>query len=116
MKKFASVSIALVLVISSITAAQDTSKNTANAKGHRVSARKVTISGRVSDDGKTLVSEGNTPWVVSNVNALNGHEGQPVTVKCLLYPEENQIHILTVQAAPGEVKYTTNWRDSAFRR
>ena len=110
MKNLTLVSLAVVL-LSVIATAQDT-----KAAPSTDSTRAVTLSGRVSDDGMTLVSDGDREWLVSNADALDGHEGHQVTVKCRPYPGEHRIQVLSVKMARGAAKYTANLQDSAFRR
>ena len=76
----------------------------------------VSISGQVSMDGRTLVSEENYIWSVSNPNVLVGHEGQQVSVKCRVQPGKNEIQIFSVNLALKEAKSSSNRSDSAFRR
>jgi hypothetical protein len=54
-----------------------------------------TMSGMVSNDGRTLTSE-NTSYVVNNPNALKGRDNQSVTVKFLFDTDNNTIHIVSV--------------------
>jgi len=86
----------------------------ASAQG--MSGKAVIISGKVSDDGKIIVSDANEKWAVSNTDALMGREGQPITVKCRLDPEKNQVRIISIRPAQSEAKYAANQGDSAFRR
>jgi len=94
----------LICLLATIAAAQATSKKT------------VTISGKVSNDAKMIVSDDNERWSVSNTDALMGREGQQITVKCRLDPEKNQVQILSLKPAQNEMKYAANRGDSAFRR
>ena len=79
------------------------------------SARKVvTLSGRVSDDGKVLLSEDQDQWAVNNPATLAGQSGRVVTVKCQLSADQNSIHVLAVRAV--EARYLATHNDAAFRR
>jgi hypothetical protein len=114
--KFAPVAIALLCVCA---AAQQNSRSGAvrpqNAGTTTTTSKKaVTVSGRVSDDGKMLVSEDADRWTVSNPGALAGQFGHLVTVKCQLSPDQNSIHVLSVKAP--ETKYLATHNDAAFRR
>jgi hypothetical protein len=82
----------------------------------KVPKKAVAISGRVSLDGKTLISEENDIWNVSNPNVLAGHKGQQVSVKCQVQTDKSEIQVLSVKVAEQEVKSTANRGDSAFRR
>jgi hypothetical protein len=79
------------------------------------SAKKVvTLAGRVSDDGKLLVSEDQDRWAVNNPGMLASHAGRAVTVKCQLSVDQNSIHVLSVTGA--DTKYVAAHNDAAFRR
>jgi hypothetical protein len=80
------------------------------------SAKAVTIAGTLSLDGKTLVTDLDNMWTISNAEALKGHEGQHVTVKCHVSPDKQVIQVFFIKAEGGGTKQATNWGDSAFRR
>lgn len=80
------------------------------------SRKVVTISGQISLDGKTLVSQEDFVWNVSNPNVLAGREGQLVSVKCQVHPDKNEIQVFTIKVAVQELKSAANKGDSAFRR
>ena len=86
------------------------------AAAQGMSGKAVILSGKVSDDGKMIVSDTNEKWAVSNTDALMGREGQPVTVKCRLDLEKNKVQIISIKPAQNEMKYAANKGDSAFRR
>ena len=115
MKKAVLTSLFLTLSIGVAAAAQNTTKlgDSATQAAH---PKAVTISGRISEDGKAFVSEQDDVWEVSNAKTLAGREGQQVVVKCQLYPDKNEMRVLAVVRAAGEVKYAANRGDSAFRR
>jgi hypothetical protein len=81
-----------------------------------VRQKAVTISGQVSHEGKTFVSEEGDIWSVSKPSILAGHQGQQVSVKCQVHSENNEIYVLSVEAALQGVKSASNKSDSAFRR
>src|SRR5271169_2828093 len=120
MKKWSLVLLAVALLMPIVAAAQHSSK-AAEAKppvsNTSIVARKaVSISGHISLDGKTLVSEENDIWSVANPKVLAGHEGQQVSVKCQVFSDKNEIHVFSVKPALLEVKSASNKADSAFRR
>ena len=82
----------------------------------KVPQKAVTILGQVSLDGKSLVSEENDIWNVTNPDILAGHRGKQVSVKCQVHPDKNEIQVLSVKGALQEVKFVSNKSDSAFRR
>jgi len=98
-----------VLTISAIAVAQESPTSQ-----EKSSSKAVTISGTVSNDGKTLVSEQDDAWTVSNADVLKGQEGRQVTVKCRPDTAKHSIHVFFVK--PAETRYIANRGDSAFRR
>ena len=76
----------------------------------------ITISGRVSEDGKSLIAKNGEPWSVTNPDALTGHESQQVKVKCQVFSAGHDVRVLSVKTVAAQVKYTANPGDSAFRR
>ncbi len=79
-------------------------------------AKSLTVSGKVSSDGRSLFTDLDSEWAVSNAEALKGHEGSLVTVKCYIDFAGNQIHVVSVRTSPTDVKYASRLGDSAFRR
>ena len=77
-------------------------------------AKGVTLSGQVSTDGKTLLTDDDNNWTVSNAEMLKGFQGRYVTVKCRIDPKNSAIRVLYV-IEPSETKHA-NLGDSAFRR
>ncbi|HUJ93895.1 MAG TPA: hypothetical protein VLW84_01415 [Terriglobales bacterium] len=106
MKKEMLVSATLLMValLASVAAAQS------------LSGKTITIAGKVSDNEKTVVSDNNEKWVISNPDALMGRAGQQVVVKCRLDVERNQVQILSLKQETSETKYAASKGDSAFRR
>jgi len=80
------------------------------------SAKPLTVAGQVSNDRKTLVTDIDSEWSVSNPEILKGHEGRRVTVKCYVDTERNRIQILSVKKDPSAATYSARSTDSAFRR
>ena len=80
------------------------------------STKALNVLGRVSNDGRTLVTDLDTDWAISNAEALRGREGSLVTVKCYVDSQHNQIRVLSVKSAQPELKYASRQGDSAFRR
>jgi hypothetical protein len=79
-------------------------------------ARSLSVFGKVSNDGRSLFTDLDTEWAVSNAELLKGREGSLVTVKCYVDSDRNQIHVLSVRAAQSDVKHASRQGDSAFRR
>jgi hypothetical protein len=120
MKKRSFVLLSVALLMPITAPAQHSSKaaeaKPTGSKDSIVARKAVSISGQISMDGKTLVSEDNDIWSVTNPNVLAGHEGQLVSVKCQVYPDKSEIRVLSVKVAKMEVKSASNKSDSAFRR
>ncbi|HXY48072.1 MAG TPA: hypothetical protein VEI01_01385 [Terriglobales bacterium] len=100
-----SVLLAIMLLLAGVAAAQSV-----NAK-----PKPVTLTGRVSQDGRILMADQGTNWILSNTQAVKGHEGRLVTVKCTLEPAQNRLHVLSVKGS-SETRFAVNLGDSAFRR
>ena len=77
--------------------------------------KKVTISGKISEDGKAIVAEGKA-WVVSNVERLQNHVGQHITVKGFLDPVTNRLEVVSMKIMRNDVSASARLGDSAFRR
>jgi hypothetical protein len=103
MKKWILTFATVALLLSGTAAAQNKTKA-------------LTISGKVGDDGKTLLGQNNSTWSVLNPDTLVGHAGQQVKVKCRVSPENHDIRILSVKALDAQTTYVANKGDSAFRR
>ena len=111
MKKLILVSFALALVIPLLALAQETAKPDATKpetmKAEKASAKAVSLSGKISDDGKTFVDKDNKTWTVSNPEALKGHEGHEVILKAHEDTAKDEIHVVSVKMAKAEMKETT---------
>ena len=111
MRKLMLVSLVLGLLMSLMALAQDTTKASdmkqSTAKTEKVSTKAVTLSGKISADGKTFVTDkDNKTWTVSNPEALKGHEGHEVTIKGNVDETKNELHVVSVKMGKGEIKET----------
>src|ERR1035437_9184815 len=78
MKKLMTVIFVLSLLTSLGLVAQDTMKQDNMKAG--TSAKAASITGKISDDGKTFVSDKDgKSWTINNPDAVKGHEGHHVT-------------------------------------
>jgi hypothetical protein len=75
---------------------------------------KVSFSGKVREDGRAILVEGRA-WAVSNIEKLRGHTGENVSVKGLLDPITNEIHVVSMKLIRPPVS-SARLGDSAFRR
>jgi hypothetical protein len=93
-----------------------TAAGQSNSQSKSATPKASTISGKVSQDGKSLIGKNGEPWLVENSGALAGHEGQQVKVKCQLSSGGHDIHVLSVKTVATQTKYAVNLGDAAFRR
>ena len=108
--------LAAVLLLSGATFAQENSGPPRPNNAVAVSAKPLTVAGQVSNDRKTLMTDIDSEWRVSNPDALKGHEGRRVTVKCYVDTGKNTIQVLSVKKEESGSSYAARSTDSAFRR
>ena len=66
--------------------------------GAEAKAKLMSISGTVSDDGKSLTADKDQKsWTVQNPEALKGHEGHHVSVRAHVYADKGEIHVMSVK-------------------
>jgi hypothetical protein len=83
--------------------AQDTMKQD-NMKSD-TSAKAASIKGKISDDGKTFVSDKDgKSWTISNPDAVKGHEGHHVTLKAHLSADKNEVDVVSLKMAGDNMK------------
>jgi hypothetical protein len=100
-----------VLAISAAMLAQD--KTVPEQAHDQRSAKTLVVMGKVSEDGKKLMTDLDSEWSVSNAEVLKGQEGHMVRVKCYVDSEKSKLQILSVKREGGA---STMLADSAFRR
>ena len=89
------------------TMKQDDQMKHDNMKTDNMSKKAMTVSGKVSADGKMFVSDkDNKTWRISNPEALKGHEGHHVSVKAHIDAAKNEIQVSSVKMAKDEMKDT----------
>lgn len=76
-----------------------------NATARPAASKALIVYGRVSSNGRSLVTDLDTEWAVSNIEAFRGREGSLVTVKCYVDPDHNQLRILSVKTAQPYVRF-----------
>jgi hypothetical protein len=108
--------LALAVAISGATFAQDKTVPATQDHTSAFAPKPLTVSGRVSADGRTFLTDIDSEWLVSNADVLKGHEGRLVRVKCYVDTEKNSIKILTVKKDEGESNYATRNTFSAVGR
>ena len=120
MRKITLVCLACAFLFSTTAIAQNTTTSNGSAQGtsktHPAKTKAVSLFGKVSDDGKTIVSAKHHNLFVSNPDALMGYAGHRIAVKGLLETATNTIRVTSVKKLADEVRYVANLSDSAFRR
>ena len=110
MKKLILISVALALVTSLLALAQEAATPGEMKQGptqaEKASAKAVSLSGKISADGKTFVDKNNKSWTVSNPETLKGHEGHEVTLKAHVDAATNAIQVVSVTMGKTEMKET----------
>lgn len=110
MLKRAILSLLVLPLLAGTAAGQSDSKGKSNA------AKPFTISGKVSEDGKSVVQKNGKLWLVANQAILAGYKDQEVKVKCRISSGDQEIRVLSVKALASQAKYGVHLDDSAFRR
>ena len=103
MKKLMAIVFALSLLTSFSLVAQDTMKQ--DTMKSDASAKAASVTGKISDDGKTFVSDkdGKT-YTISNPDAVKGHEGHHVTLKAKVSPDKNEVDVVSLKMAGDNMK------------
>jgi hypothetical protein len=97
MKKLMTICFVLALTFG-VAAAQDSMQND-NMEAD-ASKKAVQVTGKVSDDGKTFVSDKDSKsWTISNPDAVKGHEGHHVTLTAHVYADKNEVHVMSLKMA-----------------
>ena len=108
MRRLIVIAFACALVTSLLALAQETypSEQTKpdTTKAEKASTQAVSLSGKLSDDGKTFVDKEGKSWTVSNPEALKGHEGHEVTLKAHLDASKNEVQVVSVKVGKDEIK------------
>lgn len=107
---------AAVLLVVGTAFAQEKANSLQPDNATAASSKPLTVVGQVSNDRKTLKTDLDSEWGVSNPETLKGHEGHRVTVKCYVDSEKNSIRILAVRKDDSSGTYSARSTDSAFRR
>ncbi|MGO9086328.1 MAG: hypothetical protein ACLQBK_13965 [Candidatus Sulfotelmatobacter sp.] len=107
---------AAMLLLSGASFAQEKASSPTSDSATTASAKPLLVAGQVSNDRKILMTDIDSEWSVSNPEALRGHEGRRVMVKCYVDTERNKIQILSVKNAENQATYSARSTDSAFRR
>jgi hypothetical protein len=97
MKKLMAICFALALLTSVGASAQDTMQNDTMKPD---TAKAIDVKGKISDDGKTFMSDkDNKSWTIVNPDAVKGHEGHHVILTAHVYPDKDQVHVMSLKMA-----------------
>jgi hypothetical protein len=103
MKKLMAILFALTLLTSLGLVAQDTMPQ--DSKKSDTSTKAASITGKISDDGKTFVSDKDgKSWTISNPDSVKGHEGHHVTLKAHLSADRNEVDVVSLKMAGDSMK------------
>jgi hypothetical protein len=96
MKKLMTICFALALTFG-VASAQDMQNDNMQADA---SKKAVQVTGKISDDGKTFVSDKDSKsWTITNPDAVKGHEGHHVTLTAHVYTDKNEVHVMSLKMA-----------------
>jgi hypothetical protein len=103
MKKLIIISFVLALLMSAVAVAQYGTQQQDNSKSS-MSTKTVSITGKISDDGKMFVSDKDSKsWTISNQDAVKGHEGHHVTLQAQVDADKNQVHVVSLKMAKNSM-------------
>jgi len=109
MKKFVASLLVTPFLLLGTSAAQSSSSSKSAAP------KTVSVTAKVSDDGKTVAKKNGQHWSIKNPEMLAGQAGHEIKVKCQLFLASHEMQVLTVLLVPTQARYS-NPGDSAFRR
>ena len=113
MRTFTLALLGCLLSTSGTVVAQEPANGAAAAA---VPAKALVVFGRISQDGKRLISDIDSEWIVSNPEMLKGLEGTLVRLRCYVDTEGNRLRVLFVKKETSEFGHSSRYADSAFRR
>jgi hypothetical protein len=101
MKKLMTMLFAFTLLMSLGLAAQDTTKTDDNNNMKSdASGKAASITGKVSDDGKSFVSDKDgKSYTIDNPDAIKGHEGHHVTLKAHVSGDKTSVNVVSLKMA-----------------
>jgi len=103
MRKLINILFALSLLTTFSLVAQDTMKQD-NMKSD-TSAKAASLAGKISDDGKTFVSDKDgKSWTISNPEAVKGHEGHHVILKAHVSADTASVDVVSLKMAGDKMK------------
>jgi hypothetical protein len=104
MKKLMIISFAMALLMSAVAVAQYEAQQPDKSKSG-TSMKAVSITGKISDDGKMFVSDKDSKsWTISNPDAVKGHEGHHVTLQAHVDADKNEVHVVSLKMAKDSMQ------------
>jgi hypothetical protein len=103
MRKLMAAIFALSLLTALTMVAQDTMKQ--DTMKSDTSMKASNIMGKISDDGKTFVSDKDgKSWTISNPDAVKGHEGHHVALKAHVSADKGEVDVVSLKMAGDKMK------------
>ena len=100
MKKLIIISFVAILLMSAVAVAQYGTQQPANNSKSSMSTKAVSITGKISDDGKMFVSDKDSKsWTISNPDAVKGPEGHHVILQAQVDAGKNEVHVVSLKMA-----------------
>jgi hypothetical protein len=94
---------ALAFLMSTGAVAQDNGMKQDTMKSGS-SAKATSVTGKISDDGKSFVSDDGKTWTISNPDAVKGHEGHHVTLKAQTDADKGSVQVISLKMAKDNMK------------
>jgi len=95
MKKLMVICFALALLTFGVASAQDNMQND-NMKSDM--PKTTDVKGKISQDGTKFVSDQDKKsWTIVNPEAVKGHEGHHVILTAHVYPDKNEVHVMSLK-------------------
>ena len=101
MKKLITLCFALTLLTCGLAVAQDSMKQ--DSMKSDSSAKAVPVKGKISDDGKSFVSDKDgKSWTIVNPEAVKGHEGHHVVLTAHVYADKGEVHVMSLKMVKAD--------------
>jgi hypothetical protein len=98
MKTLIAICFAFALLNVGIASGQDTMNN--DSMKADVPKKTMDIQGKISDNGKMFISDKDSKsWTIVNPDAVKGHEGHHVILTAHVYPDKNEVHVMSLKMA-----------------
>ncbi len=102
MKKLITIVFALSLLTAMSLVAQAMQDSTMKSDA---AAKPTHITGKISDDGKTFVSDKDgKSWTINNPDAVKGHEGHHVVLKAKVSADATSVDVQSLKMAGDSMK------------